>query len=183
MLAVVQRNNTRLRDLVEKLLDLAALESGHMPLAVEPVDLTAVVTAAIDAVAASVAERRIHVHTALPDQLTVPGDPERLRQVVDDLLSNAVKFSNADSTVIVTLTGGEAAVLTIADSGTGIPADEQTKLFRRLYRGGNARHTRIPGAGLGLARCRVVVERHHGTITLASHESAGTTVTVRLPRR
>jgi signal transduction histidine kinase len=77
---------------------------------------------------------------------------------------------------------GESAVLTVADSGVGIPATEHAKLFRRLYRGGNARHTGLPGSGLGLALCRVVVERHHGSILLTSHESTGTTVTVRLPK-
>jgi len=69
----------------------------------------------------------------------------------------------------------------VTDNGPGVAPAEQPRLFRRLYRAGNARHTGIPGAGLGLALCRVVVERHHGSITLASHESTGTTVTVRLP--
>ncbi|MBL7262246.1 ATP-binding protein [Paractinoplanes lichenicola] len=183
LLDVVQRNNARLRDLVEKLLDLAALESGHAQLTIRPVDLTEVVATAADAVAAAAAQRGITVETDLPDELTVPGDAERLRQVADALIENAVKFSRRDSKVVVTLADedGEAAVLTVADSGTGVAPAEQPRLFRRLYRAGNARHTGIPGTGLGLALCRVVVERHHGSITLASHESTGTTVTVRLP--
>ncbi|WP_250037179.1 ATP-binding protein [Paractinoplanes maris] len=184
LLDVVQRNNARLRDLVEKLLDLASLESGHARLAVQPVDLTEVVTAAIDAATPEAAAREIIVRAALPGRLIVPGDPERLRQVVDALLTNAIKFSRPNSPVAVTLSDdqGEAAVLVVGDNGTGVAAAEQPRLFRRLYRGGNARHTGIPGAGLGLALCRVVVERHHGSITLASHESTGTVVTVRLPR-
>ncbi|GAA0498881.1 hypothetical protein Ade02nite_83740 [Paractinoplanes deccanensis] len=183
MIDVVQRNNVRLRDLVEKLLDLAALESGHAQLTIVAVDLTEVVTEAIAAIAPSAGERRIVVESVLTPELTVPGDRERLRQVVDALLGNAVKFSGTDSTVTVSLTDehGEAAVLTIADQGVGVAPSEQARLFRRLYRGGNARHTGIPGAGLGLALCRVVVERHHGSITLASQEAAGTRVTVRLP--
>lgn len=183
LLDVVQRNNLRLRDLVERLLDLAGLESGQAVLAVETVDLTALVTGAIEAISATAAERGIKLDATLPTQLTVPGDAERLRQVADALLGNAVKFSHPDSTVTVTVTDdGKAAELTVADTGVGIPAAEQVRLFRRLYRGGNARHTGIPGAGLGLALSRVVVERHHGTITLSSDEAAGTTVTVRLPR-
>ena len=177
---VVHRNSSRLRDLVDKLLDVAALESGHIPLAHEPVDLTALVGAAIKEAAQ---ERGIAVDTSRLDQVTVPGDHDRLRQVVDALLSNAIKFSPSDSAVTVALAGaGEMAVLTVADLGVGVPAAEQAKLFRRLYRGGNARHTGIPGSGLGLALCRVVVERHRGTIALTSHESTGTTVTVRLPQ-
>lgn len=184
LLDVVQRNNSRLRDLVEKLLDLAALESGHARLIVEPVDLTELVREAVDGAKAEAAERGVVVHAEIPGDVAVPGDRRRLRQVADALLSNAIKFSRADSTVTVTLSDEhrESALLTVADSGTGVAPAEQPRLFRRLYRAGNARHTGIPGAGLGLALCRVVVERHHGSITLASHESTGTTVTVRLPR-
>jgi signal transduction histidine kinase len=106
-----------------------------------------------------------------------------LRQVADALLSNAIKFSPPEAAVTVSLTDtGETAVLTITDIGVGISAAEQAKLFNRLYRGGNARHTGIPGSGLGLALCRVVVERHRGSIALSSHEATGTTVTVRLPQ-
>jgi len=177
---VVHRNSSRLRDLVDKLLDVAALESGHLPMAEAPVDLTALVGAAVGA---APAERGVTVETTRLDELTVPGDRDRLRQVVDALLSNAIKFSPSDAAVTVSLTDtGETAVLTIADIGVGIPASEQAKLFNRLYRGGNARHTGIPGSGLGLALCRVVVERHHGSIALSSHEATGTTVTVRLPQ-
>jgi signal transduction histidine kinase/PAS domain-containing protein len=184
LLDVVQRNNLRLRDLVERLLDLAGLESGQAVLTVQSVDLASLVGDAIDAISATAAERGIKLDATLPSRLAVPGDPERLRQVADALLGNAVKFSHPDSTVTVALISddGEAAELTVADTGVGIPVAEQVRLFRRLYRGGNARHTGIPGAGLGLALSRVVVERHHGTITLASDESSGTTVTVRLPR-
>ncbi|MBU2666849.1 response regulator [Actinoplanes bogorensis] len=183
LLSVVQRNNARLRDLVEKLLDLAALESGHAQLIIRPVDLAEVVEEALVALAPSAESRRITVQSTLPGSLVVPGDAERLRQVVDALLGNAVKFSRPDSTVTVSLADehGEVAVLTVADSGMGVAPTEQARLFRRLYRGGNARHTGIPGAGLGLALSRVVVERHRGTITLASQEQAGTKVVVRLP--
>jgi PAS domain S-box-containing protein len=182
LIEVVQRNNARLCELVERLLDLAALESGRTGMATEQVDLAAVVTEAIGAVAGTAAERRIAVDPARLGPVTVPGDRDRLRQVVDALLSNAVKFSAADSTVKVRLAAESgAAVLSITDTGIGIPAAEQARLFRRLYRAGNARHSGIAGAGLGLALCRVVVERHRGTITLASGESTGTVATVRLP--
>jgi signal transduction histidine kinase/CheY-like chemotaxis protein len=177
---VVQRNSARLRDLVERLLDLAALESGHVALARDKVDLAAIVSAAVDAAAR---ERLVVVEAKQVDDVIVPGDDARLRQVVDSLLSNAVKFSPPGKTVTVRLIDEpDVAALTVTDRGVGIPAEEQARLFRRLYRGTNVRHTGIPGAGLGLALCRVVVERHHGSITLASYASTGTTVTVRLPK-
>jgi PAS domain S-box-containing protein len=177
---VVHRNSNRLRDLVDKLLDVAGLESGHIPLGVAAVDLARVVA---DAAQAAPHDRGIAVEISRCDQVSVTGDRERLRQVVDALVSNAIKFSPSDSVVTVSLVDdGETAVLTVTDTGVGIPAAEQAKLFRRLYRGGNARHTGVPGSGLGLALCRVVVERHRGSIALASLESTGTTVTVRLPK-
>ncbi|MEU4240556.1 ATP-binding protein [Actinoplanes sp. NPDC026619] len=177
---VVHRNSTRLRELVDRLLDVAGLESGHIVLEEEPVDLTAVVT---EALAPAGAGRDITIRRNRMDDVIVPGDRKRLRQVVEALVSNAVKFSPAESTVGVSLVDrGHEAVLTVSDTGVGVPAAEQPRLFRRLYRGGNARHTGIPGSGLGLALCRVVVERHRGTIALSSDEANGTTVTVRLPK-
>ena len=177
LLGVVERNNARLRSLVERLLDLAALESGHARLAVATVDLAAVV--------AAVAATEPAVRADLPAQLVVPGDQARLRQVVESLIGNAVKFSPAGTPVEVTLTADdEAAVLTIADAGIGVPAGERDRLFARLYRASNARHSTLPGAGLGLALSRAVVDRHGGTITLSENESepGGTVATVRLPR-
>ncbi|GAA3343230.1 hypothetical protein GCM10020358_81090 [Amorphoplanes nipponensis] len=183
LLEVIARNNGRLHSLIEKLLDLAALESGHARLATEAVDLSAVVAAAVAATAGTAQDHRITVAVSRPDRLTVPGDPARLRQVVDSLLSNAVKFSPDDATVGVTLTtDGATALLTIADTGSGVPADERAQLFRGLYRGRNAHHAGIPGSGLGLTLSRAVVERHHGTITLAPGQPTGTIVTVRIPR-
>lgn len=177
---VVHRNSNRLRDLVDKLLDVAGLESGHIPLASAPVDLAAVVD---EAVGATKNERGIVLEVTRREAVTVPGDRGRLLQVVNALLSNAIKFSPSDEAVTVSLADqGDVAVLTVSDVGVGIPAAEQAKLFRRLYRGGNARHTGIPGSGLGLALCRVVVERHGGSILLSSLESTGTTVTIRLPK-
>jgi signal transduction histidine kinase/CheY-like chemotaxis protein len=177
---VVQRNSDRLRDLVERLLDLAALESGHVPIASDKVDLATLV---IEAIGGHTGTRAVTVEADRIDQVTVAGDERRLFQVLENLLGNAVKFSPPDTAVTVTLADeGDVAALTITDRGVGIPAQEQSRLFRRLHRGGNVRHTGIPGAGLGLAFCRVVVERHHGTIALSSHESTGTTVTVRLPK-
>jgi signal transduction histidine kinase len=183
LLEVVQRNSARLRAIIERLLDLAALESGNVGLSADDVDLVAVVAAAAGAAAEKAGRRGITIDTALPVSLVVPGDEDRLRQVVDNLLDNAIKFSPAESAVAVGLTAdGAAAVLTVSDRGVGVPASGVPHVFRRLFRADNVRHSGVPGAGLGLALSRVVVERHHGAITLGSEPGAGTTVTVRLPR-
>jgi signal transduction histidine kinase/CheY-like chemotaxis protein len=183
LIEVIERNNGRLHTLIERLLDLAALESGHARLTTVDADLAEITTAGVAAITPVAQEHRITVDVHVPAGLTVPGDPRRLRQVVDSLLSNAVKFSPDDSTVTVTLAAdGDLAVLTITDRGTGIPVAEQASMFRSLYRGRNAHRSGIPGAGLGLTLSRVLVERHHGTITLAPNRPTGTTVTVRIPR-
>jgi PAS domain S-box-containing protein len=183
LLQVVARNNHRLRTLVEQLLDLAALESGQADLHVAAVDLAAVVAAAVAAGAAAAEAQGITMGADLPGPLGIPGDPDRLRQVVDSLISNAVKYSPPGSEVTVALAADDdVATLTVADAGIGVPDDDQPHLFRRLFRGSNARHSGVPGTGLGLALSRAVVERHRGTITLSARRPAGTVVTVRLPR-
>jgi signal transduction histidine kinase len=114
--------------------------------------------------------------------VTVRGDAARLRQVADQLIGNALKFSPDGAAVTVTLTTDElAAQLSVSDTGIGIPEGEHARTLRRLYRATNARDGAIPGTGLGLTVSRTIVERHHGTITLQPREPVGTTVTVRLP--
>ncbi|GAA0460711.1 hypothetical protein Aca07nite_27110 [Actinoplanes capillaceus] len=175
LLTVIERNNARLRSLVERLLDLSALETGQAELITAEVDLASVVAAAAAG---------FPVRTDLPERLTVPGDRDRLRQVAENLIGNAVKHSPEGGMIQVSLTTDEdAAVLTVTDSGIGIPAGERDRLFARLYRASNARHSDIPGAGLGLALSRAIVELHGGSITLDEHEGGGTVATVRLPRR
>ncbi|MEV6305942.1 ATP-binding protein [Actinoplanes sp. NPDC051861] len=182
LLAVIERNNARLRSLVERLLDLAALESGHAGLTVGAVDLVPVVTAAAGAVEADAPDPHPAVRTDLPAQLIVPGDAARLRQVAENLIGNAVKFSPTETEVLVTLTTDDhTAVLTVTDTGMGIPAGEGDRLFARLYRATNARHSGIPGIGLGLALTRAIVNLHGGTVTLAEGDQGGTIASVRLP--
>lgn len=183
LLEVVQRNSTRLRGIIERLLDLAALESGNVRLSIADVDFVALVAAAADVAEEKAGQRRIALVTDLPESLVVPGDSGRLRQVVDHLLDNAIKFSPAGSAVAVRLTtDGAAAVLTVSDCGVGVPPSGVPHVFRRLFRADNARHSGLPGAGLGLALSRVVVELHRGAVMLGSDHGTGTTVTVRLPR-
>ncbi|BCY07586.1 ATP-binding protein [Actinoplanes sp. L3-i22] len=182
LLAVIERNNARLRTLVERLLDLSALESGHAGLTHGTVDLSAVVRRAVSTVIAESGESAERVRLDLPERLAISGDRVRLRQVAENLIGNAVKYSPAGSPVMVTLTvDEEAAVLTVTDDGMGIPDGERNRLFARLYRATNARHSGIPGAGLGLALSRAIVELHRGTITLTAGDTGGTTATVRLP--
>ena len=181
LLDVVARSSDRLLALVNQLLELTALESGHIAITAGPVDLAAVVAAAVTAAQPSAAGH-VTIHADLPEQLTVPGDADRLRQVVDHLLDNAIKYSPTHSTVTVALSTTEStATLTVTNAVTGVPDDEPVHFTRRLYRGSNARHTGIPGTGLGLTLSRAIIDRHHGTLTVSTQQPSGMTVTVRLP--
>ena len=113
---------------------------------------------------------------------TVPGDSERLRQVLRNLLNNAVKYSPADSLIRV---GGRVepgrVVISVSDEGPGIPLDEQRRLFERFSRGSVAQNT-TSGAGLGLYLSKAIIEAHDGQIWVESAPGQGTTFYFSLPR-
>jgi PAS domain S-box-containing protein len=183
-LRVIARSSQRLSVMAEDLLDLARLESGH--LAVDPVDIDfcAVIDEAVQANTALATGKQLTVNVQLPERLHLHADPNRLRQVADNLLSNAIKYTPAGGTITIAAgvdDNGQTITWTVADTGIGVPPGERPRLFRRFYRASTALNKRIPGTGLGLVITRTIVERHHGTITLAEHTGPGTTFVVRLP--
>jgi signal transduction histidine kinase len=122
------------------------------------------------------------IHARLPIECPLPGDPGRLRQVIDTLLGNAIAYSPEGGHItIAAATSGGVAELVVTDPGIGIPDDERDQLFNRFYRSSRTRERRIPGAGLALAVSRAIVERHDGSIRLLPRPGPGTTVQVRLP--
>ncbi len=143
------------------------------------VDLEALVSDAVQQAAADRASRRFEVDLEqLPD--TVWGDPYMLKQVIDNLLSNALKYSPDDTPIRVAgRTESGRAVLAVTDFGRGIPDQEQAKLFAPYYRARNSRG--VHGAGIGLYVCERFVASHGGSIRIESKVGTGTTVTVQLP--
>jgi signal transduction histidine kinase len=112
----------------------------------------------------------------------VHGDRNRLTQVVDNLVSNAVKFTNGGGTVTVSAReDGGGVRLVVADTGIGVSPEEQGQVFSRFFRASTATRLAIPGTGLGLAISRALVEQHGGTIAFESAEGEGTQVVVTLP--
>jgi signal transduction histidine kinase/PAS domain-containing protein len=184
MVQIIARNGENLRRVVGQLLDLAALDSGHAEMQMADADLTEIVRAALRDVTPDAAEWRVDIRSALPARAPVRGDPGRLREVARALLSNAVKYSHPGGTVSVSLeaTGG-GAVLVVTDHGVGIAAEDLDRVFERFHRGARARDLGIPGAGLGLATSRIIVNRHHGSIRLNHTEGGGVTAVLRLPAR
>ncbi|WP_328426666.1 HAMP domain-containing histidine kinase [Micromonospora sp. NBC_00389] len=175
----VESESTRMTRLVDDLLLLARLDTGR-PLAVEQVDLTALVVDAVSDAHVAGPEHRWQLD--LPEvAIRVPGDGARLHQVVANLLANARVHTPPGTVVTTTLAvEGDAAVLTVADEGPGVPAELQPEMFERFARGDSSRSRAHGSTGLGLAIVAAVVEAHHGTVAVDSRPGR-TVFTVRLP--
>ncbi|MET0423752.1 MAG: ATP-binding protein [Actinoplanes sp.] len=182
LLEVIERNTTQLRYIINELMELSALDTGHADVHLAPMDLAEVVRESLAKARDAVDGAPLVIEDQIPAELVLPGDRKRLRQVVDNLLGNAVKYSPDGGHIAVTLRAtGRAAELAVSDGGLGVSTEEREKLFTGLYRTSRAGERAIPGTGLGLTLSRAVVGRHHGSIELVDHEGPGTTVLVRLP--
>ncbi|MFE0592756.1 ATP-binding protein [Micromonospora echinospora] len=175
----VESESVRMTSLVDDLLLLARLDSGR-PLESEPVDLSALVVDAVSDAHVAGPEQRWQLD--LPDEaVEVSGDAARLHQVVTNLLTNARVHTPPGTTVTTTLRAGpDAAVLTVADDGPGIPAELQPEVFERFARGDSSRSRAHGSTGLGLAIVAAVVDAHHGRVEVDSRPGR-TLFTVRLP--
>jgi two-component system phosphate regulon sensor histidine kinase PhoR len=183
MLETIGRNAVRLRNLVEDLFTLSKIESGGSQAVLRPVNLVDVVRDAAQVVQPSVTGTGLTLAVTCPDErLVVNGDVSQLDRVLMNLLSNAVKFTSPGGRILLTAArDGDVAVLTVRDTGIGIPDKDKEALFGRFFRASNAVRRSIPGTGLGLAIVSSIVAEHDGTVTVQSAEGVGTTFTVRLP--
>jgi len=176
----IESESVRMTSLVEELLELARLDEGQL-LAFAEVELVRLVTDAVGDAYAAAPEHEWELVAPDPP-LTVMGDAARLHQVVVNLLANASRHTPQGTAVTVTLAGdADEVVLTVADTGPGIPIELQPHLFERFSRGDAARTRESGSTGLGLAIVAAVVEAHHGRIAVTS-TPGDTRVTVRLPR-
>ncbi|GAA3140883.1 hypothetical protein GCM10010466_34910 [Planomonospora alba] len=188
---VIDRKSAHLQRLVDDLLDLARLDAGHMGIDPRPVSLTRLVRQSVEDLRPAAEAGRLAVEVDLDRHLGVHADPVRLRQVLDNLLSNAVKYTPEGGRVTVTARHEEDAgeeggrdgivVVTVADTGIGIPAEQYPQLFTRFFRASTAQEAGIEGTGLGLPITKAIVDAHGGEISVAPREGGGTVFTVRLP--
>ncbi len=176
------RNGLRLTKLVNTLLDFSRIEAGRAQARYEPVDL-ATVTAELSSVFRSAVDRaglEFTVDCPALDEL-VYVDRDMWEKVVLNLLSNALKFTFDGSIAVRVRREDGEAVVTVADTGIGVPTEEMPRLFERFHRIGSAHARSNEGSGIGLALVQELVHLHGGTITAQSAEGAGTTFTIRLP--
>lgn len=182
LLEIAHRNHLRLLKLVNTLLDVARIEAGRTHASHEPTDLAAL-TADLASVFRSAVERAglrlIMDCPPLPGPVYV--DHDMWEKIVLNLLSNAVKYTFAGEIAVVLRAAGDAVVLEVRDTGTGIPADELPHLFERFYRISGARARTQEGTGIGLALVQELVRLHAGTIGVTSVVGEGTTFTITLP--
>ncbi len=173
----------RLSRLTEELLMLARLDAGEVVARPDvPVALAPLVEAELNRLKPEADARQITVAVAAPPEVAVQAPADTLGLVIANLLQNALKFSPPTGRVTVTLRPeGTEAVLSVANSGPGIPPEDLPRVFERFYRGTRSRSPDLPGVGLGLAISRAIVDAYGGRIAVKSTRRAGTTFTVRLP--
>jgi signal transduction histidine kinase/putative methionine-R-sulfoxide reductase with GAF domain len=182
-LRVIQDESRRLTRIVDDILDLATMDSGHVRLSCRPDDLAALVRDAFDVIHPIAREKDIRIVEPDTEEARVHADPDLLKQLIVNLLENAVKFSPRGAEVRVSIELDASTVrLVVEDDGPGIPTEELDAIFERFHQidGSNAREH--GGSGLGLAICRSIATWHDGRIWAESGEGEGARFIVSLPR-
>jgi PAS domain S-box-containing protein len=183
-LEVVERNTRAQAQLIEDLLDMSRVVTGHLRLDMRRVDLASVTRTAVEAVKPSAEGKDISIALDLPPNLgPITGDPDRLQQIIWNLLTNSVKFTPSGGHIRVSLrVEGSDAVLQVSDTGLGIGAELLPHVFERFRQGVSSASRSHGGLGIGLALVRHLTEMHGGTVVAASDgEDRGSTFTVRFP--
>ena len=180
---MIDEQSDHLRGLVNNLLDMTRIEAGALSVTLKPTDVKSLVDEAKAAFLRRGARNTVEVELD-PDLPPITADRRRISQVMDNLLSNAAKYSPEFSTIRVTGSREEHHVrISITDEGMGIPSDQLSMLFKKFSRmDGDGRERKIAGEGLGLAICKGIVEAHGGRITAESGEERGARITFTIPK-
>jgi PAS domain S-box-containing protein len=182
LLGVIERNASRELQLVDDLLTMAFLEDDRLRLLRDPLDLEAVCLRALESQQLRARERGLTLAYVGGEVAAVVGDFNRVVQVVENLVSNALKFTRAGGRVEIGVADhGAMGIVEVRDTGIGVSPEEKERLFERLYRAPRVIEAQVQGAGLGLPIARAIVEAHGGWIDLQSELGVGTVVRVALP--
>jgi signal transduction histidine kinase len=180
--ARVEASLRSITDLINDLLDIRRIEA-ELDLDMEPCDLREIVGEVIERLDHLAQKKGQDLRWERPEVLPlVKGNPRRLAQVVDNLVNNAIKYTQEEGWISVTATQDDGCVVVnVSDNGFGIPLEEQPRVFEKFYRVESAKTRKIGGTGLGLAIVKAVVDRHSGRVWVASNPGAGSTFTFVLP--
>jgi heavy metal sensor kinase len=181
-IASALEESSRMSHIVESLMTISRLEGGSEEMAMVPMELASVATATLDHMSLLAEEKQIRLICDTSGPIYVTGDPMRLRQVVVNLLDNAIKYT-ADGGSVTMLVKAEAglAVLEVSDTGIGIPPAALPLVFERFFRADKARSRESGGIGLGLAIVKSICTAHYGAVSVTSIEGRGTKFRVELP--
>ncbi len=182
-LADIMSSSKTLLAIINDILDLATIDAGVLQLKLTDVGVRAIIDAAILGIRERAVRNRLTIEIAVADEVTeFMADEARMRQVLYNLLSNAVGFSKMDGTVRLACWSEDGNIIfRVEDDGVGIPKDQLGRIFERFESRSHGSDHR--GAGLGLSIVKSLVELHGGTIDIASEEGKGTRVTIRIPER
>ena len=181
-LETISQESDYMSSVIGKLLFLARSDAGKEQLSFEDVDIKELITGLSANIEALAQDKGIKFTVDAKETLTVSGDKVKLRQLFINILENAVRYTPADGNIAVSLVQKDAnAVVSIADTGIGIPPEHLPHIFERFYRVDKARARADGGVGLGLAIAKIIAESHKGTIAVASEVGKGTTFTISIP--
>ena len=181
----IDRNIRRMIRLINDFLSVSKLETGTFATTPEPTPLKAFFTSVIDEYDSMITQKRLEIRPRFePEEYSYSVDNRLLHITVSNLFSNALKYTPDEGVIeIGYVVDDHALTISVADSGIGVPEDEQAQLFNKFFRARNARSHQSEGTGLGLYIIQQAVEKMHGTITFISKENQGTRFTVTLPVR
>jgi len=171
----------RMMRLISELLDLSRIESNRLVLHRQPLEWVGFLDGLAGAFRVQHPLRTIGLHSAA-EAISLEADSDRMRQVLDNLISNAIKYSAPASAIEISVRTVDARVeTTVSDHGIGIPSDELPFIFEQFHRARNVSNRRFGGLGLGLYIARAIVEAHEGSLKVTSEEGQGSSFTISLP--
>jgi signal transduction histidine kinase len=176
-------NDYELR-LIDDILDVARLDSKKLDLNISRVSISALVDKVVDEELPAALERKQSIQLKAPPRLMAEVDSDKIRMVLENLVSNAIKYTPMGGKIRVAVSAkGNEILIKVKDNGIGIAPDELSNMFKRFSRASNAIKINMAGTGLGLYLAKSIVEMHHGMIELSSKLGHGSVFTVRLPKK
>lgn len=180
---IIRRNAARMHTLIEDILELSAIESGGTQVEARQVRLSPLVQETLTALGGKAETRGVTLVNGVSPEASVFADPRRLEQMLLNLVDNAIKFNRAGGTVTVGYEEGRGRdLITVSDTGEGIPSEHLPRIFERFYRVDRARSREMGGTGLGLAIVKHLARAHGGEVCVKSAVNQGSTFNIELPR-
>ncbi|MDP2683280.1 MAG: ATP-binding protein [Deltaproteobacteria bacterium] len=181
-LSIINRHAGRMAVLIEDLLTLSMLESHHLPLKLEPVDIRALINSIIQGFEKNAGDKGLKLTADISDDISsVIADRVRLEQVIVNLVDNAIKYTNSGAVKVVVNIADNMLKVDVEDTGIGIPEKDIPRIFERFYRVDKGRSRDLGGTGLGLAIVKHIIQAHNGKIWVKSIPGKGTTYSFVLP--